>query len=364
MIVNYAESFAELAGIQLRRLANQSSSASKETAGKKRKSFTRADQELRYRDFCLARLEDKPVGDETGRAQLEADVKRFSAAWCGDMPSVLFVATSGARATLLAFGRDSTARAFRELDLSSAAGRQELFIAIVSVVFYGVARIVQEDWHLGSGRVTIIHHNVDPFVRKVYDLSIEGDKRAAEVLCDRLQAFYNATRHVVGVEHALSDSVALSPPVAELQSQTVTVNLRPCGVTRRPRSDSEALTALQQLAITLADIHRAGWVHCDVRWPNVVLDIRQRRWTLIDAEYACPSGSPWSAAHQLLKAIQHDPCDAARASLTPLSDMFALGCLFLSLNLLTDKWRPLLTALVGSDRSARELAFAEAQRAC
>jgi hypothetical protein len=102
-------------------------------AGKKRKSFTRADQELRYRDFCLARLEDKPVGDETGCAQLEADVKRFSAAWCGDMPSVLFVATSGARATLLAFGRDSTARAFRELDLSSAAGRQELFIAIVSV---------------------------------------------------------------------------------------------------------------------------------------------------------------------------------------------------------------------------------------
>jgi hypothetical protein len=72
----------------------------------------------------------------------------------------------------------------------------------------------------GSLKIFINHHNVDPFVRNVCDLSIEGDKRAAEVLCDRLQAFYNATRHVVG---ALS-SVALSPPVAELQGQTVTVN--------------------------------------------------------------------------------------------------------------------------------------------
>ena len=179
------------------------------------------------------------------------------------------------------------------------------------------------------------------------------DLHATSVVCEltaRLQEFYSATKGVPGLEHGVAFD---SPP-------DVLVTLTPVGVTRQPCDAAEADVALQQLASTLYQIHQVGWLHCDVRWPNVVLDVDGgRRWTLIDVEHARKIGERrgWLEHRQRLRALKDDQCPDVVDQATPLSDIFALGRMFLELTVLNDATRALAQRLVSTVATERDAAF-------
>src|SRR5690606_4198048 len=49
-----------------------------------------------------------------------------------------------------------------------------------------------------------------------------------------------------------------------------TLQLEPVGEQRSPAGAAELQQCLVQVLRALQDLHRGGWAHCDVRWPNIV----------------------------------------------------------------------------------------------
>eukprot|EP00386_Alphamonas_edax_P011171 GDKI01035523.1.p1 GENE.GDKI01035523.1~~GDKI01035523.1.p1 ORF type:complete len:552 (+),score=93.71 GDKI01035523.1:69-1658(+) len=72
------------------------------------------------------------------------------------------------------------------------------------------------------------------------------------------------------------------------------VTLKPLGVPadlRLPRDLVELRVALRCILQCLEALHARGWAHLDVRWSNVIY-LAPHNWTVIDAEFARPFGSP------------------------------------------------------------------------
>ena len=102
--------------------------------------------------------------------------------------------------------------------------------------------------------------------------------------------------------------------------ESLELRLRPLGVvatSRRPRDLCELRAALRCVLLCLQSLHEKEWVHLDLRWSNIVF-MSPENWTVIDAEYARPFGSP------LPVSVHNDPhatvADAA-------ADFYMLGCM-------------------------------------
>ena len=54
------------------------------------------------------------------------------------------------------------------------------------------------------------------------------------------------------------------------------------------------LKAITTVLQVLVELHELEWCHCDVRWPNVICDIKANKFVLIDFEFArhCGEGVP------------------------------------------------------------------------
>ena len=52
----------------------------------------------------------------------------------------------------------------------------------------------------------------------------------------------------------------------------------------------EMTNAINTVLKVLDDLHQIKLCHCDVRWPNVILDIKENKFVLIDFEYARMDG--------------------------------------------------------------------------
>ncbi|KAF0453620.1 hypothetical protein F8M41_001711 [Gigaspora margarita] len=63
------------------------------------------------------------------------------------------------------------------------------------------------------------------------------------------------------------------------------VNLAPLGVSRKPKTEQEVKVAISCVLDALVDLHELGYVHRDVRWPNI-LKLTDNNWMLIDLECA------------------------------------------------------------------------------
>jgi hypothetical protein len=63
------------------------------------------------------------------------------------------------------------------------------------------------------------------------------------------------------------------------------ITLKPLGIMRKPSSQDEAQLALAQICKALFALHDLGYMHCDLRWSNIIEAFGS--WTIIDCEYAC-----------------------------------------------------------------------------
>jgi len=82
------------------------------------------------------------------------------------------------------------------------------------------------------------------------------------------------------------------PHVIELTNSSWTIvenvgyiflKVTPCGIQRVPKTNKELLSALKSVLLALEGIHKLGYAHRDVRWPNV-LSVTDEDWMLIDFE--------------------------------------------------------------------------------
>eukprot|EP00727_Mastigamoeba_balamuthi_P014682 m51a1_g984 hypothetical protein (696) ;mRNA; r:445321-461472 len=81
----------------------------------------------------------------------------------------------------------------------------------------------------------------------------------------------------------------------------LSVRLQPiCHPTRRPHSVHELARCARDTLSGLSVIHKLGYIHCDVRAPNVLYDEAAECWVLIDLEYARRPGSLVNWSHETM----------------------------------------------------------------
>lgn len=75
---------------------------------------------------------------------------------------------------------------------------------------------------------------------------------------------------------------------------TAPLLLKPVGRECHPEclSRDDMTKAISAVRKVLASLHDIDWCHCDVRWPNVILDVKKNEFVLIDFEYARKAGQP------------------------------------------------------------------------
>jgi len=75
---------------------------------------------------------------------------------------------------------------------------------------------------------------------------------------------------------------------------TAPLLLKPVGRECHPDclSRDDMTKAISAVGKVLASLHDIDWCHCDVRWPNVILDVTKNEFVLIDFEYARKVGQP------------------------------------------------------------------------
>jgi hypothetical protein len=59
----------------------------------------------------------------------------------------------------------------------------------------------------------------------------------------------------------------------------ITLKLKPCGVEIMPSSQTQLLSALGSVLLALEGIHKLGYVHSDIRWPNILF-VSDEDWRL------------------------------------------------------------------------------------
>lgn len=80
----------------------------------------------------------------------------------------------------------------------------------------------------------------------------------------------------------------------------ITAQLIPIGIQVLPTKERELKAAVRCVLRALSALHRAGIVHRDVRWSNIVLlpETHGAHWVLIDLENAAPTGTAPTWYHE------------------------------------------------------------------
>jgi serine/threonine protein kinase len=145
------------------------------------------------------------------------------------------------------------------------------------------------------------------------------------------------------------------------QGKKLRLELQPVCVERLPQSEAELAAAVKAVLQALAAFHARGFVHRDVRWPNVLL-AHGSRWLLTDFELAARAGGLVPSG-----AIADDflPPEVAAAPATALyttaGDIFCVGRLLktsgLSLGGAAAELADQLSAATGAERPSAEQAL-------
>ncbi len=93
-----------------------------------------------------------------------------------------------------------------------------------------------------------------------------------------LKAMYNKTKEIPFKE------TLVQIKESQFDDSSLIIRLLPVGISREPKTISELKKCLVCILTCLIQFHAAGYVHCDIRWKNIIK--YQEDWYLIDFEYA------------------------------------------------------------------------------
>ncbi len=101
-----------------------------------------------------------------------------------------------------------------------------------------------------------------------------------------------------------------------VRGEALELDMKPVGLQRQPRTSDELKDCLVCILTALQDLHGRGYVHLDLRWPNVII-VSRRSWYIIGGEYVRKAGDPYP---QNLRICDDDVVDSA-VDLTLLGKM-------------------------------------------
>lgn len=137
--------------------------------------------------------------------------------------------------------------------------------------------------------------------------------------------------------------------ITVVTADDTSIVMQPVCTERLPLTLAELQSALVSVLSALAGLHRAGYVHRDVRWPNVLIGADDR-WRLIDFELAELAGQ--AAAGEEEESIRVDllpPEVAAGGTYDFAGDLFRVGRLVAESSLALDEQFSLLSVELSSD---------------
>ncbi len=162
---------------------------------------------------------------------------------------------------------------------------------------------------------------------------------------EALFEFYKSIRSqpIPNFEYPLNDEGKSNSVV--VTNHALFLDLKPVGLERQPRTSDELKDCLVCILTALQELHGRGYVHLDLRWPNIII-VEEGSWYIIDGEYVRKSGAPYP---QDLRIRDGDVVDFA-------VDLTMLGKMLDALDdprLLTSNVQALIKYLTEGERSGR-----------
>ena len=127
------------------------------------------------------------------------------------------------------------------------------------------------------------------YVEKIYSLqSLKHVTTGANCVAFKDLLTILQTNRPAHLEHPAASGMEFlhgKEPINVNRQSTVQVCMVPCGFSVRPATPPELQYAILCVLLGLQALHTLGWVHGDVRWPNIVR-IAADNWCLIDLDHA------------------------------------------------------------------------------
>jgi len=96
-----------------------------------------------------------------------------------------------------------------------------------------------------------------------------------------------------------------------------------------PKNETELLQALESVLEALVVLHSIGWMHRDIRWPNVIKQVDSSKWFLIDFDDSSKSPKE-NCPDEHLSRHEHPPEIFEPGSHSMSVDIWGVGYLILS----------------------------------
>ena len=272
---------------------------------------TRSDRTDMYEGVSLVKVEEKNNSLQEGIDDL-ARKSRWLPHYAR-LPFIFGIAVTPDQLEIYTLHADNTmVRAF-SADLNDVVDRWLCVVAAINIA-RTLKMFVQQQWVIKSIRFDRW------YVRN--NKSIRLDVNFAEVQFnnhsqfDRMRLYYGATTAVPHLEHTYID------PFNETKRR---IRLVPVGVERKPASAKELITAIKHICECLFGLHKLGYYHCDVRWPNIIDFFGE--WYLIDCEYACHKDEHNLLAIRSATTIKQRFVMDTSKPWGPLFDLYQVGIL-------------------------------------
>ena len=131
-----------------------------------------------------------------------------------------------------------------------------------------------------------------------------------------------APEYVYAAARGLPFAVTIDFPLGRRRRGGVELRITPVCVNCRPNTEAELKAAISCVLIALNVFHMKGYVHRDVRWPNVLLD--GSRWLLADFELSEKAGEVLPVSFRSSKMSPE--ANSGKPVLSP-GDMWQVGML-------------------------------------
>lgn len=101
--------------------------------------------------------------------------------------------------------------------------------------------------------------------------------------------------------------------------------LIPVGIQRQPDSVEEMRCCLICILTCLDALHRVGYVHCDIRWSNIIF--HKENWYLVDCTSAQSLKDEEGLRKNIVKQIKSRYIFQSETEWTPRCDLYQVGLL-------------------------------------
>lgn len=252
-------------------------------------------------------------GEEKGsRAELESATKELTEklhSWnvllMGEVPFLFCYAAGADLVQFYVLCPDMTLRTIHErpLVVSNVVGVLQLYVAVINI--FRILQTLQRSIPLLSSPmpfstlsrsdcnivfemdcVVKIYHTADDSKRDKFFGKLRGP--FADTDLQRLATLFSHLFKLTPRPDCMEVPVTPHSAIAGKSMSTLTVRMSPVGIQRVPNTKQEFICFLRCALRALIILHKIGYVHCDVRWPNFITAPLSGhlalgvRWCLID----------------------------------------------------------------------------------